>query len=104
MTNPIEIAEAASNVLTAQGKIIDLIDQVFADDCVFVGPDGSSRTSKKDQLASLKGFESTTLHRQAIGDNFSASVRGAKMTAGDSMPMVGNETFERNWRDGKILS
>lgn len=101
MTNPIEIADAASN---AQGKIIDSIDHFFAEGCVYIESDGSSRSTKKDQLANLKRSESATLHDHAIGDNFLVSVREAKMTAGDSMPMVGNETFERNWRDGKILS
>lgn len=101
MTNPIEIAKAASN---AQGKIIDSIDQFFAEGGVYSESDGSSRSTKKDQLANLNRSESATLHDHAIGDNFLVSVRGAKMTAGGSMPMVGNETFERNWRDGKILS
>ena len=104
MTNPIEIAEAASNVLTAQDKIIDSIDQFFAEGCVFIEPDGSSRSTKKDQFANLNRSESTALHGQAVGDNFSVSAKTSKMTARDGSPMVRNETFERNWRDGKILS
>jgi ketosteroid isomerase-like protein len=97
MTNAIEIAETASNALTAQGKILDSIDQFYADDCVFIEPDGSSRSSKKDQRAHLEGFfasltsfESATLHGQAIGDNFSVS--------------VWNEALVRNWQGGKIVS
>lgn len=111
MTNSIEIAETASNALTAQGKMIESIDQFFADDCVFIEHDGSSRTSKKDQIAylesffvSLKSFESATLHGQAVGDNFSVSVWTFKMTAGDGSPMVWNEALVRDWRDGKIVS
>jgi ketosteroid isomerase-like protein len=111
MTNPIEAAETASNALTAQGKIIDSIDQFYADDCVFTEPDGSSRSSKKDQrahlegfFASLKSFESGTLHGQAVGDNFSVSVWTFKMTAGDGSPIVWNEALVRNWQGGKIVS
>ncbi len=111
MTNSILAAETASNALTAQGKILDSIDQFFAHDCAFVEPDGSSRTSKKDQrahlegfFASLKSFESATLHGQAVGDNFSASEWTFKMTAGDDSPIVWNETLVRTWRHGKIVS
>jgi quinol monooxygenase YgiN len=49
MTTSIEAAETASNALTKQGKIIDSIDQFYADDCVFIEPDGSRRSSKNDQ-------------------------------------------------------
>ncbi|OQW77877.1 MAG: hypothetical protein BVN33_02420 [Proteobacteria bacterium ST_bin13] len=104
MTNPIEMAEAASNALTGQRKIIDSINQFFAEGCVFIEPDGSSRSTKKDQFANLNRSESTALHGQAVGDNFSVSARTPKMTADNGSPIVGNETFERNWRDGKILS
>lgn len=111
MTNAIESAETASNALTAQGKILDSIDQFFADDCVFIEPDGSRRDSKAAQrahlegfFASLKGFEGATLHGQAVGDNFSASEWTFKMIAGDGSPIVWNETLVRKWRDGKIVS
>ena len=111
MHNAIEAAETASNALTAQGKIIDSIDQFYADDCVFIEPDGSSRTSKAAErahlegfFASLQGFESATLHGQAVGDNFSASEWTFKMIAGDGSPIVWKETLVRNWRDGKIVS
>ena len=104
MTNPIEIAEAAANASNAHGKIIDSIDQFFAEGCVFIEPDGSSRATKKDQFVNPNRSESTTLYGHAVGNNFSVGVRASKMTADDSSPMVGNDTFERNWRDGKILS
>lgn len=111
MTNPIEMAETASNALTMQGKIIDSIDQFYSDDCVFVEPDGSNRSSRAAQrehlegfFASLKEFESATLHGQAVGDDFSASEWTFKMTAGDGSPIVWNETLVRKWRDGKIAS
>ena len=104
MTNPIEIAKAASNASNVHGKIIDSIDQFFAEGCVFIEPDGSSRSTMKDQLASLKRSESTTLHGQTGGYNFSVGVRTSKMTVDNGSPNVGNDTFERYWRDGKILS
>mgnify|MGYP003384447829 CR=1 FL=1 len=111
MNDTIEAAETASNALTQQGKILDSIDQFYADDCVFIEPDGSRRSSKKDQrahleafFASLKGFEGATLHGQAVGDCFSASEWTFKMIAGDGSPIVWNEMLVRNWREGKIVS
>ena len=56
MTNRIAELETASNALTKQGKIIDSIDNFYADDCVFIEPDGSSRSSKSAQRAHLEGF------------------------------------------------
>ncbi len=111
MTNPIEAAESASNALTAQGRILESIDQYYADNCVLIEPDGASRTSKAAErahlegfFASLKSFESATLHGQAVGDNFSASEWTFKMTAGDGSPIIWHETLVRTWRDGKIVS
>ncbi len=111
MTANIAAAETASNALTAQGKILDSIDQFYADNCVFTEPDGSHRSSKAAQrahlegfFATLKSFESATLHGEATGDNFSASEWTFKMTAGDGSPIVWNETLVRTWQDGKITS
>lgn len=107
----IEKAETASNALTKQGKIIDALDQFYADDCVFIEPDGSRRSSKKDQrahlegfFATLKSFEGATLHRQSVGDNVSMSEWTFKMTGGDGKPIVWNEVLVRGWKDGRIAS
>jgi ketosteroid isomerase-like protein len=111
MTTSIEAAETASNALTKQGKIIDSIDQFYADDCVFIEPDGSRRSSKKDQrahlegfFASLKSFEGATLHGQSVGDNVSMSEWTFKMTGGDNKPIVWNEVLVRGWKNGRIVS
>lgn len=111
MTNSIAERETASNALTKQGKILDSIDQFYAADCVFTEPDGSRRSSKKDErahlekfFAGLKSFDGATLHRQAIGDNTSMSEWTFKMTGGDGKPIVWNEVLVRGWRDGMITS
>ncbi len=56
MTKNLEQLESAVNDLTRQGKIIDSIDQHYADECVFTESDGSARTSKREQRAHLQGF------------------------------------------------
>ena len=104
-------AETASNDLTKQGKILESIDQFFADDCVFIERDGSSRKSKQEQrtflegfFASLNSFEGATLHAQSVGDNVSMSEWTFEMTGGDGQPMVWHEVLVRYWRGGLIVS
>lgn len=103
--------EAAVCELTRQGKILDSIDQYYADDCVFHESDGSSRGSKRAQrqhletfFAGLKSFDGATLHGQSVGDNVSMSEWTFRMTGGDSKPIVWNEVLVRRWRDGKVVS
>jgi ketosteroid isomerase-like protein len=111
MQNDILAAETASNALTAKGKILDSLDQFYADDCVFKEADGSHRNSRKDERAhlerffgSLKSFDGATLHGQAVGDNVSMSEWTFKMTGGDGKAIVCHEILARNWRNGKIVS
>jgi ketosteroid isomerase-like protein len=111
LTTSIEAAETASNALTKQGKIIDSLDQFYADNCVFIESDGSRRQSKKDQrahlegfFATLKSFESATLHGQSVGNNVSMSEWTFKMTGGDDKQIVWNEVLVRGWEDGRIVS
>jgi len=107
----IETAETASNALTKQGKIIESIDTYYADDCVFIEPDGARRNSRKEErahlesfFATLKSFDSATLHGQTIGINMSMSEWTFKMTGGDGKAIVWNEVLVRRWRDNKIIS
>ena len=70
----------------------------------FPRQEGAERAHLEGFFASLKSFESATLHGQAVGDNFSASEWTFKMTAGDGSPIIWHETLVRTWRDGKIVS
>lgn len=111
MNSKILANETASNALTKQGKILDSIDQFYADDCTFAEPDGSKRTSKRDQrghlegfFASLKSFDGATLHGQTVSDDMSMSEWTFKMTGGDGKAIVWNEVLVRKWRNDKIVS
>lgn len=111
MNDTIIAAETASNALTAQGKILESIDKFYADDCVFIEPDGSRRDSRKDErahlekfFATLKSFDGATLHGQAVGDGVSMSEWTFKMTGGDGKAIVWHEVLARKWRNGKIIS
>jgi len=110
MINPVEALETASNALTKQGKIIVSIDEFYADDCVFIEPDGPRRSSRKDQRAhlqnffgSLKSFDGAVFHGQAVGENMSMSEWTFNFTGGDGKPFVWNEVFARKWRGNKII-
>ena len=111
MTDNIAALESAVNKLTKEGKILESIEQYYADDCVFIETDGSSRQSKAEQATflagffeSLSSFDGAALHGEAVGDNFSASEWTFNMTAGDGEKIEWNEVLIRTWNDGKITS
>lgn len=111
MTSDLTSLEAAVNELTRQGKIIESIDQYYADNCTFVESDGSGRQSKADQRAhltgffgTLKSFDGATLHGQSVGGNVSMSEWTFKMTGGDDSAIVWNEVLVRRWDNGQIVS
>jgi ketosteroid isomerase-like protein len=111
MPNQLAQAEAAVNELTRQGKMLDAIDQFYCDHCTFTESDGSSRTSKADQVAhlsgffgTLKSFDGATLHGAATGEDYATSEWTFNMTAGDGSKIVWNEVLVRSWKDGKVVS
>lgn len=111
MNTKIHASETAANALTKEGKILDSIDTYFADNCVFIEPDGSRRDSKAAErahlegfFASLKSFDGATLHNQSVGDNVSMSEWTFNMTGGDGAPIVWHEVLVREWRDDLIVS
>lgn len=111
MTDNLAQLESAVNGLTKEGKILDSIEQFYADDCKFIETDGSGRQSKAEQaeflagfFSSLTSFDGATLHGEAVGDNFSASEWTFNMTAGDGSKIEWNEMLVRTWADGKVTS
>lgn len=111
MTQNLAELEAAVNSLTKEGKILDSIEQYYADNCTFTETDGSSRGSKAEQATFLEGFfnslssfDGATLHGEAAGDDFSASEWTFNMTAGDGEKIEWNEVLIRTWDNGKITS
>jgi hypothetical protein len=111
MNSSIELSEAGANALMKQGKMLESIDKYFAENCVFIEPDGTRRSSRRDErahlekfFASLKSFDGATLHGQSVGDNVSMSEWTFKMTGGDGKAIVWNEVLVRNWLNNMIVS
>lgn len=111
MTQQLASLEAAVNDLTMQGKIIESIDQHYADNCVFTESDGSTRQSRQAErehlvkfFDSLKSFDGAKLHGQSVGDDVSMSEWTFNMTGGDGNKIVWNEVLVRRWDDGKIVA
>jgi ketosteroid isomerase-like protein len=111
MSTQLTTLEAKVNELTGQGKMIDAINEYYADSCTFTESDGSSRQSKADQIAhltgffgTLKSFDGATLHGSATGDNYATSEWTFNMTAGDGSAIEWNEILVRSWDNGKVVS
>ncbi|MEP5295359.1 MAG: hypothetical protein ABJP90_16225 [Paracoccaceae bacterium] len=111
MTRNLAELETAVNGLTKEGKILDSIEQYYAEGCTFTESDGSSRNSKAEQteflggfFSSLTSFDGATLHGEATGDDFSASEWTFNMTGGDGEKIEWNEVLVRTWADGKVSS
>lgn len=102
--------ETGLNALTSQGKILDALDQYYADDCTFQEGNQPMRVGKAADraflegfFASLKKFNSATLHAQAIGDNVTLSEWTFDMIGPDG-PILWNEILRRQWKNGKVVS
>jgi len=111
MTKNLASLEAAVNDLTREGKMLDSIEQHYADNCKFIESDGSSRQSKAEQVAhlsgffgTLKSFDGATLHGSAIGNDYATSEWTFNMTADDGSKIEWNEVLVRSWKDGKVVS
>lgn len=103
--------EAQINDLTAQGKMLDAIDQFYCDHCTFTESDGSSRKSKAEQVAHLSGFFGTLesfdgakMHGAATGENYATSEWTFNMTTKDGQKIEWNEVLVRSWKDGKVVA
>lgn len=111
MSSNIEVLERDLNNMTGQGKILDALQQFYAEDCTFQEGNGGSRGSKQAQheylanfFKTLKAFNGATLHGQAVGQEFSSSEWTFDMIGGDGKRMVWNEVLVRRWRNGKVVS
>lgn len=111
MSTNIEVLERELNAMTGQGKILEALQQFYADDCKFQEGNGASRNGKHAQhsyladfFKTLKAFNGATLHGSAVSPNYSASEWTFDMTGGDGKRMVWNEILVRRWCDGQVVS
>ena len=98
------------NDLTRAGKILDGLEQFYAEGCTF--QEGNKepligRQAQHDNLskffATLKEFKGATLHSQGVGDDTTLTEWTFDMVGPDG-PMVWNEILRRQWQDGKVVS
>ena len=106
----IEQQDTQLNSLNREGKILEGLDQFYADDCTFQEgneePIRGKRTQRErlsEMFAGLKRFNGATLHGQAIGDGVSMTEWTFDMTGGDGQAIVWNETLVRHWQDGMVV-
>ncbi len=109
MDHDLKTSEAELNALTASGKILDGLEEFYAEDCLFQEGNDSpieGKAAQRERLSSLfeslKGFNRATLHASSIGDGVTFSQWTFDMVSGDGEPMVWNEVLVRQWRAGKV--
>ncbi len=110
MSTNIQDLETRLNALIQQGKILDALNTYFAEDASFQEGTSKPRVGRKANeeflkgfLGSLKAFNGAKLHAQAVNGNLSFSEWTFDMV-GPEGPIVWNEVFRREWRDGKVIS
>lgn len=106
----IEAQDSKLNALNREGKILEGLDTFYADDCTFqegneepIRGKATQHERLSEMFASLKRFNSATLHTQAVGDGVTVTEWTFDMTAGDDSPILWNEVLVRHWNDGKVV-
>src|SRR5689334_14393740 len=102
--------EKRLNDMIRSGKILEALDEFFAEDCVFQEGNSAPRRGKatnREFLAgffkTLKAFNGATLHSQAVSGDVALSEWTFDMV-GPNGPILWNEVMTRRWRDGKVVS
>ena len=111
MSQSIRELEAELNQMTAKGQILDALAKFYCEQCTFEEADGVRRESRRAQhehlsafFASLRGFNTATLHASGVGEDVSLSEWTFDMTGGKGEPIVWNEVLVRRWHEGKVVS
>lgn len=107
--NDILELETRLNTMIASGKVLEALSEFFSDDAVFREGTMAPRVGKQANHEHLSGFVKTLkafsakLHSQAVGKDWSFSEWTFDMVGPDG-PIVWNEVFKREWRNGKVVS
>ena len=108
--NDIETLDSNLNALNREGKILDGLDQHYAEDCTFqegneepIRGKATQKARLSEMFASLQGFNGATLHSQAVGDGVSVTEWTFDMTGGDGEPIIWNEVLVRHWNGDKVV-
>jgi hypothetical protein len=102
--------ETRLNARIQEGKILEALDEYFADDASFQEGLSKPRVGKAANheflegfFKTLKGFNGATLHAQAVNGNISFSEWTFDMV-GPEGPIIWNEVLRREWKNGKVIS
>ncbi len=108
--NDVQTSETKLNEMIRSGKILEALDEFFADDCVFQEGNSAPRKGKAANkeflsgfLKSLKAFNGAKLHHAAVNGDDAMSEWTFDMV-GPKGPIVWNEVMSRKWHNGKVVS
>ena len=106
----IERQDTQLNALNREGKILDGLEQFYADECTFQEGNEEPIRGKAAQMdrlsamfATLQNFNGATLHSQGIGDGLSVTEWTFDMTGGEGESIIWNEVLVRHWHDGRVV-
>ena len=110
MPRDLTTLESELNAMTSSGKILEALDQFYAEDCQFQEGNETpidGKAAQRERLSalfeSLKGFNGATLHAASVGDQVTFSQWTFDMVSGDGESMIWNEVLVRQWRDGQVV-
>ena len=98
------------NEMTQQGKILEALQEFYAEDCIFQEGNKEPLVGREAQhqnleafFGTLKNFNGATLHSAAVNGNVSLNEWTFDMDGPDG-PILWNEILRRVWKDGKVVS
>jgi len=108
--NEIQDLDSRLNELNRNGKILDGLEEFYAETCVFQEGNEApivGKEAQRDRLsamfATLKGFNGATLHGQAVQGATTFTEWTFDMTGSDDERIVWNEVLVRHWENGKVV-
>jgi ketosteroid isomerase-like protein len=106
-----KLAQEALAQMCREGRMFDMLDQYYAEKCVFQEADGSIRKGREAQrkhlqsfFATLKKFNGAKLHGAVGADNLDMCEWTFDMVGPDGGPIIWNEVIVRRWANGKVVA
>ena len=99
------------DALVLQGRMVDAVNQFYADDTQTLDFDGTPTGTKGEMVDKMNGFvgaiqnvNGITLHQTASNDTVSMSEYTFDFDMKDGSKVLWHEIIRREWKDGKVVN